>query len=83
MDKLKYIESDIPQSEQKHRGWFYKYSEKKYYRWSDFLQEKKLSDKEIAEFLKDYEYRGFEPPPSRSQVRSLTKKTTKSTRNKL
>jgi len=60
MDKVKYIESDIPQSEQKHKGWFYKYPEKNYYRWSDFHPSKKVPTKETAEFLIDY--RGFEPP---------------------
>lgn len=74
MTKAKYIESDIPQSEQKHKGWFYKFPEKNYYRWSDFHPSKELSAKETSEFLRDYEYRGLEPPASRSTEHSPTKK---------
>ena len=45
MDKLKYkikttntveyIESEIPQEEQKYQGWFYVWPQKAFYRWSD------------------------------------------------
>ena len=32
-----YIESSTPQEKQKHKGWFYKYPEQKFYRWNDFM----------------------------------------------
>ena len=38
MDKRKgeiYIESKLSQDKQKHRGWFYDYKTKKYYRWDN------------------------------------------------
>jgi len=36
-DSKTYIESSIPQEKQKHKGWFYMYPEKKFYRWDDFM----------------------------------------------
>ena len=30
-----YIESDLPQEEQKYKGWFWSYPEKKFYRWDN------------------------------------------------
>jgi hypothetical protein len=44
----KYIESDIPQSEQKYRGWFYKYPERNYYRWSEFSSPSKETPPHIG-----------------------------------
>ena len=38
MAKIEYIESDIPQKEQKHQGWFWFYPTKAFYRWSDLLE---------------------------------------------
>ena len=30
-----YVESNLPQEEQKHKGWFWSYPEKKFYRWDN------------------------------------------------
>ena len=30
-----YIESETPQSEQKYKGWYWSYPEKKFYRWDN------------------------------------------------
>ena len=30
-----YIESDLPQEDQKYKGWFWSYPEKKFYRWDN------------------------------------------------
>ena len=35
-DARMYVESSTPQEKHKHKGWFYKYPEKKFYRWNDF-----------------------------------------------
>tara|TARA_B100001250_G_scaffold130682_1_gene111474 strand:- start:43870 stop:44004 length:135 start_codon:yes stop_codon:yes gene_type:complete len=38
-DTYKYVESKIPLSEHKYRGWFYHYPTKKFYRWNDIPYE--------------------------------------------
>ena len=30
-----YVESNLPQEKQKHKGWFWSYPEKKFYRWDN------------------------------------------------
>ena len=43
-DKLKYIESDIPQDRQKYQGWFWHYPTKAFYRWSDHIELCRIED---------------------------------------
>ncbi len=38
-DKRIYNESDLPQSEQKHRGWYWCHITKQYYRWDNSPRE--------------------------------------------
>ena len=59
MNNVKKIESNIPQEKQKYKGWFFKYPERVFVRWSDHDSKKGLTNKEVAEFLEDKEYKGF------------------------
>tara|TARA_Y100000361_G_scaffold86283_1_gene76650 strand:- start:1197 stop:1343 length:147 start_codon:yes stop_codon:yes gene_type:complete len=36
----KYVESEKPLEEHKHKGWFYHYPTKKFYRWDDIPYDK-------------------------------------------
>ena len=49
MAKLKYIESNIPQDMQDHKGWFWFYPEKVFYRWSDHILKCKQYDEKEEE----------------------------------
>ena len=34
-DPSKYVESDLPQDQQKYKGWYWDYKTKNYYRWDN------------------------------------------------
>jgi hypothetical protein len=40
IDPKRFVESSTPQSEQRHRGWYWDYKTKKFYRWDNIPKEK-------------------------------------------
>ena len=43
-DTREYVESEIPQEEQKYQGWFWHKENKTFVRWSDFIETETLEE---------------------------------------